>query len=439
MKHFDIALVWGCFALASGCSFIDDFGKFSAAPSGLDAGQADAGGRDGGEGDAGEADAGSCLSCEEYACGSDEVCFDDDGDGCIDACMACPRCEGGCEAGCESDSTTDPLATCLCPGSVPVGSPCELHRECMGTDECLEGLCTPFNQCGNGVDDDGDGRTDYSDDATVGDPGCGDAADPSERGAFACDDGADNDGDGLGDYRTDGTGDPGCSGPMDVTEETLPGEGEPCAADDACEAGLTCRYDTCVRLCTADAECTGIYPECHSIWEVCTPVTPRGGPAQACRDDGSCDAGLTCRTILEAFDICLRPCVASADCATGGDFTECSDPDGDTLFDCWPQTDCDFVSNTGCPSGEICRMMFSTSASEPIARCMGLGGVTPAPTGGTCTAEVPCGLQNQCFADNPFSGQCLQWCYSDGSVPCPEGLSCNPFGTVDARQFGTCE
>lgn len=72
--------------------------------------------------------------------------------------------------------------------------------------------------CQNGLDDDGDGVSDYP-----GDPGCWDASDPSERehhtvGALPCDDGLDNDGDGLIDYVVAGGGDPGCASPTSTRE-----------------------------------------------------------------------------------------------------------------------------------------------------------------------------------------------------------------------------
>ncbi|MBW2313687.1 MAG: hypothetical protein JRH10_05800 [Deltaproteobacteria bacterium] len=71
--------------------------------------------------------------------------------------------------------------------------------------------------CGNGLDDDGDGRVDFA----GLDPGCTSAADPSEtEPGLACDNGSDDDGDGGIDYDpltaadpSQGTGDPGCLDP----------------------------------------------------------------------------------------------------------------------------------------------------------------------------------------------------------------------------------
>jgi hypothetical protein len=76
----------------------------------------------------------------------------------------------------------------------------------------------PTTACSDGVDNDGDGLTDYPDD-----PGCVDAGEASEKddtGAYPCDDGEDNETvpDGLVDFLTDGSGDPGCFNPYWFTE-----------------------------------------------------------------------------------------------------------------------------------------------------------------------------------------------------------------------------
>ncbi len=66
--------------------------------------------------------------------------------------------------------------------------------------------------CSDGLDDDGDGLTDFPDD-----PGCTDALDTDERGApFQCDNGIDDDGDTFFDYPDDN----GCASPFDDSENT---------------------------------------------------------------------------------------------------------------------------------------------------------------------------------------------------------------------------
>jgi hypothetical protein len=73
----------------------------------------------------------------------------------------------------------------------------------MGTGLYLAELHT---DCVDGIDNDGDGVSDYA--PGPGDPGCESAADPSEHARrWVCDDGIDQDGDGLADHPAD----PGCN------------------------------------------------------------------------------------------------------------------------------------------------------------------------------------------------------------------------------------
>jgi outer membrane protein assembly factor BamB len=104
-------------------------------------------------------------------------------------------------------------------------------------------LCVPgttgCGACMNGIDDDHDGFVDLDD------PGCDDAADPSEHtDALACDDGIDNDGDGKIDLI-----DPGCPGPVATYE------------DPQCDDGLDNNGDG--RVDYADPNCQRSWP----YWE----------------------------------------------------------------------------------------------------------------------------------------------------------------------------
>ena len=76
------------------------------------------------------------------------------------------------------------------------------------------------SECDDGLDNDGDGSTDYPDD-----PGCADAGDDSEKdqtGTYPCDDGEDNDADTL----TDCPDDPGCVHPAANMEDPTCQDGE---------------------------------------------------------------------------------------------------------------------------------------------------------------------------------------------------------------------
>jgi hypothetical protein len=78
---------------------------------------------------------------------------------------------------------------------------------------CLAAVPKP--QCSDGIDNDGDGKTDYP-----ADPGCTGPNDNNETDPPKpqCSDGIDNDGDGQTDYPAD----PGCSGPGDNDETDPP-------------------------------------------------------------------------------------------------------------------------------------------------------------------------------------------------------------------------
>lgn len=148
------------------------------------------------------------LSCVEEISGR-SLCIrpqcndgqDNDGDGRIDY----PN-----DPGCSSEETNseldpDPLPACANDidedrdGLFDFGE----DPDCSSAADQYEGP-----DCGDGIDNDGDGRTD------INDPQCVCANDPSESSLErACSDQCDNDGDGLVDAE-----DPGCTGPEDHDE-----------------------------------------------------------------------------------------------------------------------------------------------------------------------------------------------------------------------------
>jgi hypothetical protein len=104
-------------------------------------------------------------------------------------------------------------------------------------------------ECGDRIDNDGDGLSDHPDD-----PGCDDEGDASERSPLlVCDDGIDNDADGRTDFDPltfffpgdpytfpEGTGDPGCKDPSWSTESPQCQDGNDNDADGSMDydAGL---------------------------------------------------------------------------------------------------------------------------------------------------------------------------------------------------------
>jgi hypothetical protein len=113
-------------------------------------------------------------------------------------------------------------------------------------------LHLPVPECGDRIDNDGDGLADTED------PGCSSYLDETERddtGGLVCDDGRDNDGDGLIDFNVkSGVGDPGCIDLYDTSE---------LESTQACDNGVDDdgdgRMDYRPEVSTGDPGCTSIY------------------------------------------------------------------------------------------------------------------------------------------------------------------------------------
>ena len=94
-----------------------------------------------------------------------------------------------------------------------------------------------FKECRDGIDNDGDGYTDWP-----SDPGCSSKNDVSElNSGFECDDGIDNDADGYVD-----SNDGGCSGPTDNDETNC--------GDSVCEGAET--QESCPEDCGYPNSCS---------------------------------------------------------------------------------------------------------------------------------------------------------------------------------------
>lgn len=118
----------------------------------------------------------------------------------------------------------------------------------------LEVVPASTPHCDDGVDNDGDGLTDYLDD-----PGCVDAGDDSEKddtGTFACDDGVDNDGDTLIDYPND----PGCYHAASELEEY--------ACQDGVDNDGDGKIDFDGGLSALGYVATDLDPGCTYAWQV---------------------------------------------------------------------------------------------------------------------------------------------------------------------------
>jgi hypothetical protein len=146
---------------------------------------------------------GSGAHCDD---GYDIMCYSDGGDKDVGLTVFCSdKMRFDCRHDTYFDTAPDPgqyLAS-----NWNLGSP--LNRFISFDDE---GPRDPV--CGDGIDNDGDGRTDYP-----ADPGCTGQTDSDESDLPACLDLRDND----GDRKADWPADPGCSSPLD-RDESDPGQ-----------------------------------------------------------------------------------------------------------------------------------------------------------------------------------------------------------------------
>jgi hypothetical protein len=164
---------------------------------------------------------------------------------------------------------------------------------------CTEETVVPEEICGNGIDDDGDGRADCLDSDCAQAPSCVDV--PAE---VDCDDLRDDDGDGRTDCE-----DPDCAAASECTFETHCGDG----VDNDLDGATDCD----------DSDCVARSP-CVETW--CTDGVDDDG-------DGSTDCADS-------------DCAADPACAPESNCTDGVDNDGDGSTDC---DDSDCAADPACP------------------------------------------------------------------------------------------
>ena len=173
--------------------------------------------------------------------------------------------------------------------------------------------------CDDGLDNDGDGRTDNNVNAALDDPGCFGPTDTDEHSTAVCDDGLDNDADATFDFKVVG-GDAGCTSLGDFSER----------GSIACDNGIDDDTDGRVDFNT-NAALTD--PGCASA------VDPSEKGTLLCDNgvDDDADGRVDFHTSAATTDLgCSGPsdndehCVAGVGCAQCDDAT---DNDGDLMID----------------------------------------------------------------------------------------------------------
>lgn len=219
------------------------------------------------------------------------------------------------------------VALCACPSTKPSPTP------------------PPDEVCGNGIDDDQNGKTDCADPHCFQNAACGTAFE-------ICDNQVDDDGNSLVDCADSACAqDPGCAGKQEICEggvdEDLDGKID--CADTDCASSLPCRpKEICnnnvddngdPQIDCADPTCTGS-PFCPSLESGnCTDATDNDGDLAVDCQDADCSLDPACG--------CGSP--PRAGCVQENNDTTCSngaDDDGDFLVDC---------QDGSCLSTEYCR------------------------------------------------------------------------------------
>jgi hypothetical protein len=420
-----------------------------------------------------------CHVSNNQDCGLDTLwCkFSEDGGTCS-CCLPPPiYCTQSSDCDPRCSVATEP--TCL-PGNSAGGGACDLttHR-CTNTPtaESVSDINTIANgvhcgmrcpQCADGVDNDGDGKTDYPND-----PDCFNSMDSTEAPGTACYDGLDNDGDG----KTDWPDDPGCDSAYD-TDETDPTPLPECSdgldnddngaidypADPGCYAASdsteALSLSSPVRACndgvdndgdglidygqgpTNDPGCTApedVDEEGRSVCYYCelaSDLTPGQCDVKAghCRAYSGlppghgrlCSAGCgphgRCNTNPAPGSIAIQGTCASVDCANDAD---CRGGRCDTSVGsinqgqcrrCLQASDCDSVPNAG---DGIC--------DAEKGWCLNIA--PPAYSATVCATDAECG-NKPCDTD-------LGYCHVDPYAACQSTLDCAP-GDICSDRRGFC-
>lgn len=343
--------------------------------------------------------AGTCTGTSVCQCQEDSDCTELDDDDVCNGKLVCQNSACVVKSGsvvtcpptgfepCESVQCNPATGACEV-AVVADGTACDDGDECTGLDMCLNGRCTDFGealcelQCGDQLDDDGDGKIDCWDEDCVSDPwcpwGCGDAvcqlwencgncpADCTCGCGQTCEAGTCTfhgcDGKECGD---DGCG--GVCGTCDPKEECQAGvcayvgecgdgaceavAGETCAscaADCACKCGESCDSGACVfhacdgKVCGDDG-CGGTCGVCEGVAALCQ--------SGVCSCTPDC-VGKNCGT-----DGCGGSC--GPDCA--GLFEECVAG----VCECQPQCKNNQCGDDGC--GSVCGTCIAGSACDGVA------------------------------------------------------------------------
>lgn len=215
------------------------------------------------------------------------------------------------------------------------------------------------------------------------------------------------------------------------------GQGELCAGNAACAAGLSCMSGACRTACRSEADCGSslCVRRSGSQFGFCAlPCAKPGAPP--------CVSGLSCTPlradgVQDSFcvrleqpcsstdnDVCDEPGRGTGFCAADSDGNDC-------CYEARPQDWCDLVTQCGCAKDKACHPTNMISSKVWETGCRDAGSL---PTGSPCTDD------SQCERGAGCRGRiCKRYCSDAGAGSCASGMCLTiPSEIADNEGVGAC-
>ncbi|HTU62446.1 MAG TPA: hypothetical protein VMF89_28495, partial [Polyangiales bacterium] len=202
-------------------------------------------------------------------------------------------------------------------------------------------------------------------------------------------------------------------------------QGELCARNRDCAAGLSCMAGACRTVCRSEADCASVFAQPSQC--VRRSGAHFGFCALPCAKPGTpaCVSGMSCSPlrgegVQDSFcvrleqpcsstdnEVCDEPGRGTGFCAAGSDENDC-------CYEKRPQDWCDLVTQCGCPKGKACHPTNKISDDVWETGCLAAGSL---PVGSPCTDDAQCERGAGCRAQ-----LCKRYCSDAAAGGCASGL-----------------